>query len=127
MTSSFKDLNRQLLNQMKHNDFQGMKMTYLQMAYEEAQSNKPFLKLLQEAHKSELQRYQQTGLITKVKILTAGKGNACSHCYELEGKIYDIGTALMEMPIPHPDCQFHIRKDADQGWCRCSYIAVLGK
>lgn len=116
--------NAKLLSLMKRSEYQELSMMYWRMAYYAYEEDKSFIHLQQEANKCKLLEYRRRKIISKVTILTAGKGNACEQCIKLEGKVYTIEKALKEMPIPHKNCTFGPNNNK-VGWCRCSYNAII--
>lgn len=118
-------LSNQLLEEaMKENDWNKMQGIYFNQALFLHQSGKDCFKLLQEAAKCELRRYQQSDVVKKVEILTAGN-QSCLVCQKLLGKILTIEEAFRDMPIPVKDCSHKINLEASTGWCRCCYIPVV--
>jgi len=106
--------NKVLQEAMKRSDWQQMKVIYYGQArflYEEGEE---FFFIRQEAAKSELRSYQESG-VKKVEILAAP--DSCDKCKALESKQMSIEQALKSLPIPVKDCA--------NGFCRCLYEVVF--
>jgi len=112
----------QLISQNPRN-FEAQKMIYYDMALMLDNEGKNSFHLLEQARRAELLEYQSSGLIKKVKILTAGKDNACSECLKLDGKVFTIEKALKEMPLPNKNCTNKL--NSKNSFCRCSYLSVI--
>lgn len=97
---------------------------YYQMALLAEEEGKDFHAFLQESRRCELLKLQKNPRITKVKILTAGQGQACAECEKLSGKIFSKQEALKNMPIPCRQCTT-ILSGSKPGFCRCMYIVEL--
>lgn len=93
---------------------------YYQMALFLEEEERDFIPVLQQSRKMDLLHWKEMG-ITKVEIHTAGD-KSCPSCQLLQGKVYKIGDALKEMPIPNKECTtcWH---HPNQGFCRCIYVA----
>ena len=115
-------LNKTLAKAMKGNDWNEMKTTYFDMAMFCYDESRPFSHLLQEAHKAELRGYQQSGVVTRVSIMTS-KSDSCEQCAQLHGKKYSVEDALETMPIPVKDCAMDL--GTGEGWCRCVYAPFI--
>jgi len=109
---------------MKVGDWHRMKMLYFKMALFLHRESKDCFKILQEVARCELRDEQKSGIVEKVKILTAGD-QSCSACQKLAGKILSIEEALRDMPVPVKDCSFKLNPEAPTGWCRCCYVSVI--
>jgi len=116
--------NNLILRNMKSENYSNLKMLYYSMALMLNQEKKEFFNLLQESRKMELMEYKKHDFIKKVKISTAGKGNACDICMLQDNATYTLEEALEKMPIPNKDCA-HILYDEKRGFCRCIYISDL--
>jgi len=82
-------------------------------------------KLLRQFHLERLQEYKDGGVIEKVKILTMEDENTCHHCQKTNGMIFDLYTAIKEMPVPHRDC-VNLNDGDDTGFiCRCRYLPEI--
>ncbi len=116
--------NQFLMEAMKVNDWQRMKMIYLDMALFLHEEGKDCFKIKQQSAKCELKNLQKSEVIKKVEILTCGD-SSCLVCQKLTGKILTIEEALRDMPIPVKDCSFKLNPEAPAGWCRCCYLPVV--
>lgn len=116
--------NNLILRNIKSKNYSNLKMLYYSMAIMLNQEKKEFFNLLQESRKMELMEYKKHGFIKKVKISTAGKGNACDICMLQDNATYTIEEALKKMPIPNKNCT-HTLYDEKRGFCRCMYISDL--
>ena len=114
--------NKTLLKAMKNSDWTELKMTYFDMALFCYEEQRPFFQLLQEACKAELRGYEQSGVVKRVRIITA-KSASCEHCAQLHGSEYSVEGALEAMPIPVKGCTTDLGKG--NGWCRCTYGPVV--
>lgn len=118
------ELNQQLLEAMEKSNFHGMKMAYFEMALHVWENtDKDFIPYLILANQMELQNYKNSGVVSKVYILTA-QGQCCEACQQLHGKTYTIEEALQTNPIPCLQCTWP-KQGARPGWCRCSYNGIV--
>lgn len=116
------ELNRQSLEAASRGDWGTVSSSSFEMAFQLWKEGKSFFHVLQESRRSELESYKSTG-VRKVRILTAGEGNACPICQSLDKKIFTIDQALNEMPIPVTACTTDLGEFGQQrGWCRCIYV-----
>jgi hypothetical protein len=109
---------------MKQSDFHGLKSRYYQMALFVAEEDRGFIDLLAASHQMELRGYQQMGLVSRVQISAAGRGNACAACLRLDGNVLAIDEALRTMPLPCKTCT-SVVVGTRPGFCRCLYVAVV--
>ena len=122
------NLNKALLEAMKHSNWSEMQQLYNDMAFIVAKEGKDALYLLKERNRAELMGYQSVG-IEYVQIITArnfnnsSKYSVCPACRPLEGKVMTVGEALKTMPIPPSNCTGKVFKNSGH-FCRCSYIAT---
>lgn len=94
---------------------------YLALLADEA--GEDFVPFLRERARYSLEHYRIAG-ITHVEISTAGSNNACESCLQLSGRRFSVAEALNTMPLPCADCTQIVGTQA--GFCRCSYLAVIG-
>jgi len=108
------NLNKALLEAMKHSNWSEMQQLYNDMAFIVAKEGKDALYLLKERNRAELMGYQSVG-IEYVQIITArnfnnsSKYSVCPACRPLEGKV--------------SNCTGKVFKNSGH-FCRCSYIAT---
>jgi len=118
------ELNRSILKFSKEGDFQALKQTYFEMAYQMRQEGKDFWFFLEESRRFELLHYQSIGF-DSVRIATAMGDEpycACSSCKKNNEKTYLIKDALREMPLPCKECTHDFGEFGPKiGWCRCDY------
>ena len=77
-----------------------------------------------ESIKWELLGYKNNDVVLGVKIITAGKDQACSECLKQEGKEFTIEEALKIMPLPCKSCTNDLLEN-HPGWCRCCYNTII--
>jgi hypothetical protein len=77
---------------------------------------------LQSAARMQIRRFQETGVVKKLRIRTAP--GACEACRRQDGKMLTFTQALKQMPIPCKNCTGHMQ-DEKLSFCRCIYEAVL--
>jgi hypothetical protein len=116
--------NEQLQELMRQGDFQGLKIRYYQMALFVAEEDRDFVDLLSASHQMELRRYAQFGVVNRVRISSAGAGNACAACLRLDGQMFTIEEALRTMSLPCKSCT-SVVVGSRPGFCRCQYLAVV--
>lgn len=121
--AAWADSNKKLLEAMKRNDWQEMSGLYFEQALRLFEDGKPHFDVAQEARKAELRWYQVIGAV-QVQILTT-RDKSCPSCRTLEGKQFNTGEALAQMPIPNPACDTWKDQGHEHGWCRCVYVAVI--
>ncbi len=105
-------------------DLHQRKMAYSSLALCSDKEGQPYRELLLQAAQCELLLLKQRS-VSKVEILTAGPGNACSQCEGLHGQIWEIDEALKVMPIPCPQCTRKLFSDRSE-FCSCLYVADIG-
>jgi ssDNA-binding Zn-finger/Zn-ribbon topoisomerase 1 len=110
-------LNRRNIEAMRSSNWSQSAGLYFEMALICHEEGKAFFHLLQEHSRCQLRSCQQLG-IENVEILTTGN-QSCPRCRSLQGKVFNIGQALLEMPIPVRDCEYW------DGWCRCEYLPCV--
>lgn len=101
----------------EHQEHHFRKTAYYLIAIEYFNLGEEFAPFLKAAQHEALMEYKNKG-VNKVEIRTAGQDYACSKCLNQEGNIYDINTAIKEMPLPCLNCE-------KNGFCRCTYLPVL--
>ncbi len=105
------------------NSFHLKKCASLELSQELAKLKQPFFESLKAARRFELLEIRQTmQSIENSERVKINVSKNCSDecvCKKLKGKIYNIETALLEMPIPCEDC------DEWLGICRCWYSPVF--
>lgn len=78
------------------------------------------LRFQQESHKYELLQLRERG----VKTVTILANQGCSHCQELEGKIYNIADLLPEQTVlPNSRCDHKLEDKHTFSWCRCMFLS----
>lgn len=90
-------------------------------AYEEGGD---YISILKKHHKSELHRYKETEVVSKVEILSAGLNISCDACNELDGRQFTIKEALETMPLPNLKCTYSW-SSLEPGFCRCTYVPIV--
>ncbi|MEI7890949.1 MAG: hypothetical protein WCI36_03175 [bacterium] len=73
---------------------------------------------LNTANINSLLQYKQSGVVSKVEILASP--NSCDHCKSQHGKIYTVEEAIKIRPLPCKGCGH------EMGYCRCTYLPVIG-
>jgi len=120
-----RDVFWRILNELVANygGFQDKAQIYGLMVSFLREEGKDFSAALEQHHRMILLDMKQSNC-TKVKIRSSGKlpGIGCDACEALNGKVYTIEQALLEMPLPCKDCTSTI--DGRKGYCRCFYQAV---
>ena len=109
-------LNRLTYERMQTGNWGDLSMLYYSQALFLEEEGKDFSRILEEAQRMKLIEYKEEGIITQVKISTAGF-QSCPSCQTLEGKVLKIDDALREMPIPNKKCTTYWN-NPKQGFCR---------
>jgi len=104
--------------------YHNFSMSFFTIALMELENENPFFNFAYESRRCKLLDYQQSGVVTKVQILTAGE-KSCENCRELDGRILPIDVALMTMPIPCKNCVHWVTEVTEIGWCRCVYSPIV--
>lgn len=94
---------------------------YYGMALFAAEEDRDFTHLLEAAALMKLRAIEAEGFANKVEISTAGRGNACSGCAKLEGKVLMLDEALRASPLPCRECSMVV-VGTRPGFCRCEYL-----
>ena len=114
---------RLLMDAMKKGDWGSMFSIYFGQALYIHNSGKNSQKYQQIIYDLELQN-KKDGLINKVQISSV-KGQSCSACNKLDGKVFTVEEALKMHPLPNKKCSFKFNSNAPTGWCRCAYLPVV--
>lgn len=84
--------------------------------------------LLYHARQTELTNLKRSGIVKKVKIISGVRAGdttpSCPECAKIQGKIFTIDQAIIDMPLPNIKCTCKIY-DELRGFCRCIYTAVV--
>lgn len=108
---------------LKTGDSQVLKGIYYKMAIFLDEEGKDPFKMLQQVSKMNLVILKNSWVVSTVEILTCGN-NSCESCEKLGGKVFNIDTALIELPIPCKTCTNKLHSNK-YGFCRCTYIPVI--
>lgn len=77
----------------------------------------PFQEHMRRAHFFDLHMLRLSGVRT-VEIVAMD--NACKACKRLDGRKYSVRAAIVQLPLPCPDCTTETIH-GDPGYCRCSW------
>ena len=73
---------------------------------------------INDANFNSLLQWNKSGVVLKVEILASD--NSCENCKSQNGKIYSIGDAIKNKPLPCKECNNEV-----YGYCRCTYLPVI--
>lgn len=113
----------------RQRDWQGLSGLYQAMARQLYDEGRNHFELARKAANYKLLSLQR--VCSEVEMVSGfvnnGCDNECGHCSS-EEKVMPLALALEKMPIPRPDCRYHIdgtHHEGQSGWCLCSYSAKL--
>lgn len=62
-----------------------------------------------------IEEYKESGVVKKIKILSANDQRTCDSCKKINGGVYSLNNAL---ELPHKDCSC-------LDGCRCTYLPII--
>ena len=123
MTETLWGKYRDLLTELeKRGDYQALANVYQDLARDLYWEGRQFFYIAQKAMRMLLYDLHRNSCVEKVMIMTRKHG-ACEFCMHLEGKVYSVRDALMEMPLPVKECSRLLSSIAHEaGFCNCTYV-----
>lgn len=105
-------------------DYHSLHLVYGQMALFLTKGEEgSFKEMLTQSHRMELLRHQQEGHVKKVIINNKYDQYVCNACRMRNQQSFTLEEALAQNPLPCEGCTRVM--DKAEGYCRCSYSAVV--
>lgn len=123
MTESLREKYKDLLTELEERgDYQALANVYHDLARDLYWEGRQFFYFAQKAMRMILYDLHRNGCVEKVTIMTRKHG-ACKECMELEGRVYSVRDAIMEMPLPVKECSRRLSSIThESGFCNCTYV-----